>query len=386
MSGPSVGPANGRPVGVGIIGGGLMGRELASALARFFVMEGIPDRPQLVAVCDKNPAALDWFRRVPTISTFTDDHQVLLKDPRVDVVYAAVPHDLHQRIYIDTLEAGKDLLGEKPFGIDHRAALAIQEAASRAGRFVRCSSEFPFMPAMNRAFDIVRSGKLGRLFEVQAGFLHASDLDPKKPINWKRQAKHCGAIGVMGDLGMHAMHVPLKLGWKPVRVHAQLQKIYPQRPDGQGGMAPCDTWDNATLNTDIVVDGEEVPMRIELKRLSPGDTNSWYFTALGTDGGVRYCTREPKTLWIFERLADASQSCWRRLDMGHETGFATSTGKIFEAGFPDCFLQMWGAFIAERAGVLGDRLGCARIEDAVLAHRLFAAGLESHQEKRVVSL
>ena len=58
----------------------------------------------------------------------------------------------------------------------------------------------------------------------------------------------CGEIGVMGDLGMHACHFPFRMGWRPNRVYAQLSKVYTERPDGKGGMAPCDTWDNAVLH------------------------------------------------------------------------------------------------------------------------------------------
>jgi predicted dehydrogenase len=124
-----------------------------------------------------------------------------------------------------------------------------------------------------------------------------------------------------------------------------------------------------------------VPMRIEMKRLSPGDTNNWFFEAMGTEGAVRFSTKEPRTLWVWER---ANESAWRRVDMGFETPFATITGKIFEPGFPDCLQQMLAAFIAERAGALGERLGCVTVEEAVFAHDLYAAALVSHKEKRLV--
>ena len=66
--------------------------------------------------------------------------------------------------------------------------------------------------------------------------------------------------------------------------------------------------------------------------------------------------------------------------------FPTSTGGIFEPGFPDCFLQMWAAYVAERAGELKGRFGCVTPEEAVRSHELFAAALESHTAKKVVSL
>lgn len=368
---------------LGIIGGGLMGREAASAFGRWFVLENFPAQSELVAVCDLQEKLLDWFKQVPTVRLLTKDYQELLRSPDVDVVYVAVPHNLHEQMYLDVLNADKDLLAEKPFGIDLRAARAIRDAAAKSGRFVRCSSEFPFLPGPQRVIQAVRSGKLGRLLEIHSGFWHSSDMDPTKPVNWKRQVKTCGEIGVMGDLGMHTVHVPFRLGWKPLRVYAQLQKIYAQRPDGKGGMAPCDTWDNAMLHTDVLVDGDEVPMRLELKRLAPGETNTWFIEVLGTDGGVRYSTKEPKTLWMFER---GKEQFWQRTDLGFNSVFPTITGGIFEPGFPDCFLQMWAGYAAERAGQLGDKFGCVTPDEAVRSHELFAAALESHIKKAAVAL
>jgi predicted dehydrogenase len=188
----------------------------------------------------------------------------------------------------------------------------------------------------------------------------------------------------MGELGMHTAHVPLRLGWRPTRVYAQLQKIYTERPDGKGGMAACDTWDNALLHCDVGIGGREVPMRLETKRLAPGEMNTWYLEVLGTDGGVRFSTKEPKTLWHFRR---GKEQVWERYDVGMgESAFPVITGGIFEAGFSDCFQQMLAAFAAEHAGQLGERFGCATPDEAVESHEIFAAALRSHAEKRAIEL
>ena len=213
-------------VRIGIIGGGLMGREVASAFGRWFVLENFPVRAELTAVCDLVEKQREWFRQIPTVKLITADYSELLASPEVDVVYAAVPHTLHETVYLDVLKAGKDLFAEKPFGIDLRAARAIAGAVKSSGCFVRCSSEFPFFPGAQRAYQLARAGGLGKLIEIHSGYHHSSDLDPSKPVNWKRQVKTCGEIGVMGDLGMHAVHLPFRLGWRPRRVYAQLQKIY----------------------------------------------------------------------------------------------------------------------------------------------------------------
>jgi len=376
-------PASTTRVRVAVIGAGLMGREVASAFGRWFALLDCPVRPELVAVCDVNASALDWFRQVPTVRHFDTDHRVLLARPDIDVVYVAVPHHLHEALYLDVLRAGKDLFAEKPFGIDLAAARRVRDEGARLGRFVRVSSEFPFLPGAQRAIQVARSGSLGKILSLRNSFLHSSDLDPTKPINWKRQNKFCGEAGVMNDLGLHVAHVPLRLGWKPTRLFASLQKIYHERPDGRGGTAPCDTWDNAVVHATTTFEGQSVPLTLEMKRMAPTETNTWEIEILGTDRGVRYSTKEPKTLCVFSR--DKEQS-WARTDLGFATPFKTITGGIFEPGFPDILQQMWAAYLAERAGLLGERFGCATPDEAVAHHEIWAAALESHRDQRVVAL
>lgn len=372
-----------KTVRVGIIGGGLMGREMASAFGRWCALTDIDVQPELVAVADLVEPVRDWFRRVPSCRQITGDYHELLANPEVDVVYVAVPHHLHEQLYIDVVKAGKDLFAEKPFGMDLDSSRRILEACRSSGRFVRCSSEFPFFPGAQRVMAEARSGRLGRVLEIVSGFHHSSDLDATKPGNWKRFSRNCGEIGVLGDLGMHACHIPLRLGWRPSRLFAQLQKGYPERPDGKGGKVECDTWDNALLNCWTEIGGQEVPMRLEMKRMAPGETNTWFLEVLGTEGGARYSTKEPKTLWLFE---GGKEQFWKKTDLGFGTPFKAVTGGIFEPGFPDVIQQMWAAFLAERDGSLGDRMGCATPEEAVASQEIFAAALESQRAGQVMKL
>jgi predicted dehydrogenase len=372
-----------KTVRIGIIGGGLMGREMASAFARWCALLDCPVRPELVGVADVRPEALDWFRQIPSVRHLATDHRALLDVAEIEVIYAAVPHAAHEAVYRDVLAAGKDLLAEKPFGADLAAARRILEAVRCSGRFVRCSSEFPFLPGAQRAFEFARQGALGRPLEVVSGFHHSSDLDPQKPANWKRRAADCGEIGVMGDLGMHAAHLPLRLGWRPEAVFAQLTRGFPTRPDGRGGTAVCDTWDNALLHAWAHVAGERIPMRWEMKRLAPGATNTWFFEVLGSDGGVRFSTAEPKTLRVFERHGE---QWWKQTALGFQVPFATVTGGIFEPGFPDLMQQMWAAFLLEREGLLGGRFACATPDEACASHAVFEAALRSQGEGRLVPI
>ncbi|MTD15614.1 gfo/Idh/MocA family oxidoreductase [Nakamurella sp. YIM 132087] len=361
-------------VRIGVIGAGLMGKELAGVVGRWSALQQSPVDPVLTAVCDVNAPALDWFRRVGSVQTFTTEYRELL-DGSVDVLYVAVPHHLHEKLYVDIAESGVDFLGEKPFGIDPFASATIGDAIAGSSAFVRCSSEMPFYPGAQQAIRYLQQGSAGRIIEAEFAFLHSSDLNPDKPINWKRQTQFCGQIGVMGDLGMHVTHVPLRLGWRPETVFAQLQELVSVRPDGKGGTVPCDTIENATLTGRVGTGTGTFPISLQTKRVAPGEMNTWRMRVVGMDGGVEFSTRYPQSLRVMT-VRDGAQ-VWEERMAGSQSAQPTITGPIFEFGFPDALLQMWAAYLAERAGELGDAFGCATPQEALASHELFDAALVS---------
>ncbi|NQT60227.1 MAG: Gfo/Idh/MocA family oxidoreductase [Bacteroidetes bacterium] len=377
-----------RTIKFGIIGIGLMGREFASAAMRWPHLADMDVKPEIVAICGTpiTPEEEAWYKDgLGTVTQVTEDYKELLANPEVEAVYCAVPHFLHERFYIDIIEAGKHFLGEKPFGIDLAANTAINEAIKQnPDVFVRCSSEFPFAPAMQRLCDMIEADEFGRIIEVEAGFLHSSDMDVNKNINWKRIIKANGEYGCMGDLGIHVCHVPFRAGWMPKSVRAVLSNLVPERPNGKGGMAVCETWDNAVLLCESEdAAGNSFPLTLKTQRMAPGEKNTWYITIKGMKGSAKFTTKNINSL-EFMRYNGGEQA-WCREDMGHETAFKSITGGIFETGFSDTILQMWAAFMYEM--VHGEPkkkfAGCVTPEEAGNSHALFTAALNSYKKGSV---
>jgi len=377
-------------INFGIIGCGPMGREFASAAARWLHLDGLPFAPRVVAVCSRTEASMAWFQRnVSTVEQATTDYRELLANPNVDAVYCAVPHDLHERFYVEIIEAGKHLLGEKPFGIDkaaNRAILAAVEAHPEI--FVRCASQFPFFPGAYTIAQWAREGRFGKIIEVEAGFWHSSDLNPQKRINWKRRIATNGAYGCMGDLGLHILHVPLRSGWMPTNVRALLSKIVHERPDGSGARVPCETWDNAILACEARADdGDTFPMVLSTKRVAPGHGNTWFIRVAGTELSAGFSTENPKRIATLPYTPGANQA-WRMLDTAHRSAYPTITGSIFEFGFSDAILQMWAAFCDELVNGkdMAQPFHCATPQETLQSHRLFTAALQSQRTGQTVAL
>jgi predicted dehydrogenase len=379
----------GREINFGIIGCGLMAREFASDVARWCHLVDIDVRPRVVAVADTKESCWCWFQdNFADIKVAVSDYRDLLARPEVDAVYCAVPHHLHASIYSDIIRSGKHLLGEKPFGIDLDANLQILGVLSEhPGVFARCSSEFPFYPGAYQIIRYLREGRFGRVIEVEAGFWHSSDLDPNKPINWKRQVAYNGEYGCMGDLGMHVLHIPLRFGWRPANLRALLSKIVTERPGKDGAMVPCETWDNASLACEVEHDGYTFPMTLSTKRIAPGETNTWFIRVMGTEFSAEFSTKQPRTLRTLPYRSGQPQA-WEVRDLGYEVAYPSITGGIFEFGFSDAILQMLAAFCDELAhgSQMRQPFGCVTPLETLTQHQILTAALESQRGQQVSRL
>jgi len=373
----------------GIIGCGLMGREFAVASLRWPALLEFNVQPEIIAICDVNEKMFDWYlQNFNSIKIKTKNYLDLLSEKSIDLIYCSIPHNLHESFYINIINAGKHLLGEKPFGINLEANKKILAAIyNHPEVFVRCSSEFPFYPGAHEVHKLILNNQWGRIIEVNAGFLHSSDINFEKAINWKRKIEINGEYGCMGDLGMHVLHLPIRTGWLPEKIFANLSNIVTERPDEQGKIVPCETWDNADIHC-IVRHPEEnylFPMNVKTYRIAPGEIDTWYLEIYGTKLSAKYSTKYPKTLQTLYYQNGGKQE-WRNEDLGYSTVYKTITGLIFEFGFTDAILQMWASFIDELINRNHNNpFRCITPEETNIQHRILTAALESGKTFNVVA-
>jgi predicted dehydrogenase len=367
-----------------------MGREFAVASARWPALMDLNIQPEIGAICDLNENLFEWYtHNFDSIKTVTKNYQDLLSERDIDLIYCAVPHNLHETLYCDIIRSGKHLFGEKPFGINLDANRRILKTIEENPEvFVRCSSEFPYFPGAHQIHKFIHEHPWGRIIEVNCGFLHSSDINFQKPINWKRMIDMNGEYGCMGDLGLHVLHIPIRSGWLPKNVFAILLNIVKERPDGKGGKVPCKTWDNATINCEVEhpTDKYNFPMTIKTYRIAPGETDTWFIEVIGTQFSARFSTKYPKTLQTMNYKNGGKQE-WRHEDLGYNSVYKTITGPIFEFGFTDAILQMWAAFIDEFSEPRANMLyGCVTPHETLLHHQILTAALDSGNTGNTSSL
>lgn len=120
------------------------------------------DRCNLVAVCDLIQEKMDKVAaRYPGTKTYLDFDE-MLKDPEIDIISIALPSAMHADFAVKALEAGKNILVEKPIDITVEAALRIEEARVRTGKTVGVVHQNRNNAVMKPIKEAVDSGRLGK--------------------------------------------------------------------------------------------------------------------------------------------------------------------------------------------------------------------------------
>lgn len=188
---------------IAIVGQGYMGRTHAEAWATL----GLADRIKYVSA--RTPG--EPLEHAP-VATFVTDLETVLRDPEVDVVSICTPTSTHRDIAVRALEAGKNVLLEKPFALSVSDALAVQQVADRCGTVLMVAQVVRFFEGYRRLRTDVAGGKLGEVLSARARrFINRPDW-----AQWWHDDAQSG--GMVVDFAIHDYdQMNLFLG-EPIRV------------------------------------------------------------------------------------------------------------------------------------------------------------------------
>lgn len=143
----------------GIIGIGNMGSSHAT-----YLDAGEIDGACLTAVCDIKQSRLDWAKEKfgEKVALF-ENYKDMLASGLVDCVIVAVPHYDHPRICIDVLNAGINVICEKPIGVYTKQAEELIEVASKSDKIFGLMFNQRTNPMYRKARAMVQGGELGEL-------------------------------------------------------------------------------------------------------------------------------------------------------------------------------------------------------------------------------
>jgi predicted dehydrogenase len=190
----------------------------AAKIAPAAVIKPALENPEfkVVAVAARDPERAKAYATEHNIAHVAKDYDALVRHAEVDLVYNALPPSQHARWSIAALEAGKDVLCEKPFTMNAGQVKPMIEAVSRTGKKLVEAFHYRHHNVMKRAVAILRAGELGKIERAEACF-EVPIPYREGELRWTREQ----GGGAMMDLGCYPMHaLRSALGGEPTVLSA----------------------------------------------------------------------------------------------------------------------------------------------------------------------
>jgi predicted dehydrogenase len=180
----------------GIIGAGWPGEQHAKAIA---AIEGA----QLRSCADTDPERLRIFGHTYKPAHRFNDFRELLRDPQLDAAIICLPNFLHFPASLAALEAGKNVLCEKPPTMNAAEMKVLRDEAAKRRLIYFFGRQFRFTPALRTAREIIGQGKLGTVYRARATWVRSRGIPPGVG-SWFTDKKRSGG-GALIDIGVHAL-------------------------------------------------------------------------------------------------------------------------------------------------------------------------------------
>lgn len=196
-------------VRLGLVGAGSIGRAHAGACQDCTGLE-------VAAVCDVHSGRAKSLSKDFGIPNVFSDYRELVAADVVDAVSVCTPNNLHMPVTLAAIKAGKDVICEKPLGMNAGQARRMVEAADKAGKILMAAQSARYSAAATYAKKVTEGGRLGEVYYGKAVWLRRAGI----PRGWFQDIEQ-SAGGPLIDLGVHAIDLMWWLMGRPKPVSAQ---------------------------------------------------------------------------------------------------------------------------------------------------------------------
>jgi predicted dehydrogenase len=221
-----------KPLNVGLIGYGFMGRAHSNAYAKVNHFFDLQYRPVLKAACARDAAKVKTFADQWGYESVETDWRKLVERKDIDVIDICTPNNTHAEIATAAAKAGKMILCEKPLSMTGDEGKQMVAAVEKAGVPNMVWYNYRRVPAVTYAKQLIDEGKLGRVYHYRAKFLQDWTISPELPQGgtglWRLDVAAAGS-GVTGDLLAHCIDTALWLNGDMDSVTAMTETFVKER-------------------------------------------------------------------------------------------------------------------------------------------------------------
>lgn len=275
-------------IGIGILGGGYMGKAHSVAMAAVGAVFNTTLRPRLEMICASTPASAERYRQQFGFARATADWRELVSDPRIEAIVIATPQQFHLAIARAALALGKPVFCEKPMGASLAEAEAMVAAASASGVANMVGYNYIRTPASQFARQLVADGAIGDITWFRGEHTEDFFSDPQSPATWRTEGR---ANGTMGDLAPHMINAALALVGPVTALIAEIETVHKTRPGGtvtndDQGQMMC-RFANGAMG------------QMHFSRVATGRKMGYAYEVTGTTGAIRFDQEDQNALWLY---------------------------------------------------------------------------------------
>ncbi|MEM3404445.1 MAG: Gfo/Idh/MocA family oxidoreductase [Nitrososphaeria archaeon] len=299
-------------IGVGMLGYSFMGRAHSYAfknMPHFFSPP--PAIPELVSIYGRNVSNVKLAAENYGFRRFTTDWRNIISDGDVHIVDNCLPNYMHHKVSIEAIEHGKHVLCEKPLGMNAAEAKEMWETAKKGKVKAMVAFNYRFVPAVILARELVKTGKLGRIYHFRARYLQQWLIDPNFPLVWRLDKDKAGT-GPIGDLGSHIIDLAHFILGDIRSVYAVIKNFIDERP------LPY----NSTKMGKVTVEDAFVAVvefyqgaigTLEASRFATGRMNYNNFEINGENGSIEFNLERMNELKYFIKEGDEKTHGWSNI-------------------------------------------------------------------------
>ncbi|MDD6265263.1 MAG: Gfo/Idh/MocA family oxidoreductase [Clostridia bacterium] len=258
------------------------------------------DNTELYAICDIDRAWVEFAKDKYGAKKAYIDYHDLISDPEIDVVSVTVPNNLHAKISIDALEAGKHVLCEKPMAPTATQGRLMAQAAKKTGKRLMIGQNQRFCrPAqyMKRLYD---EGRFGDVYHIRTGWIRPLGMMPSVEDkrsngatvnrNWYNDKSMDG--GVLRDLGVHMIDLAMFITGFPKMTDATASLYRKFEPDVSDDVKAKNSFTSEDMASAIVKFDNGMSLDLEVSFGSPMAEEKIFTNIYGTRMGAERLDEE----------------------------------------------------------------------------------------------